>query len=131
MFILLDVKEIYEIENDDEFWLKSCDYLKTKSQNNIGTYLANSANNLNFDDKNVFKIQMLTHKANIKINPAFFKSICNSTSLITFFLKDALEFCGAAVNERKTHPHKVYNTLLYLQKVLSKFDSYINFLNNC
>ena len=48
-----------------------------------------------------------------KIVPSYFSKICGTTGLIVFVVKDALEYSGAIVNDKKTQPRKIYDNILY------------------
>ncbi len=66
----------------------------------------------------------------IKINPTYYSKICSTTSLFIFLLKDALEYSGVIMVEKKSQLNKVFNNYNYsldtLEIKTSKLDYQIS-----
>jgi hypothetical protein len=52
-------------------------------------------NDLDTSLPNLIKISRLIRNNQHKLNPNYFSDLCGTAGLITFFLKDALEFLGS------------------------------------
>ena len=120
---LIRANGIADIEDDAEFWVKCCEFLNEKCPDNkVGTFIIESAKNLDFDDHTVYKINKLITQKKAKIVPAVYSKICSTTGLLVFFIKDSLEYCGIIVSDKKTPPIRIVNNLVYIQKLLDKMN---------
>ena len=119
IFYQLILKEDFvNVKDDALFWKKNCEFILKESNDKIGTFFVSSAKQFCFDTKNVYKLKQIIEPIKNKMLPSYFSKICGTTSLVTFILKDALEFCGALVNEKKTHPEKIVENLKYEKDVV-------------
>lgn len=69
-----------------------------------------------------------------KINPTYFSKLCSTTSLFIFLLKDALEYSGIIIVEKKSQLPKIYNNYNYfldnIEIKLSKLEFHIAYIEN-
>ena len=54
---------------------------------------------INIEGNNLYKIYKLVYKDLDKIHPKYFLNFCGTTGLITFFIKDILDFVGISNNK--------------------------------
>jgi hypothetical protein len=87
-------------------------------------------NELDFSLPNLFKINRLIRNNQHKLNPNYFSDLCGATGLITFFLKDALEFIGSILN-KNTYQIKIFkNTTMLIEYIDEKLERLNNILDN-
>ena len=77
-----------------------------------------------FSPQNIYAIRKIIGNKVSKINPSYFGSLCGTTGLFIFLIKDALEYAGIT-SEKKTQPTLIYNTLKYS---IEKDKDYIEYL---
>ncbi len=69
-----------------------------------------------------------------KINPTYYSKICSTTSLFIFLLKDALEYSGVIMVDKKSQLQKIFNNYNYyldnLEIKLTKLDYQIADIEN-
>ena len=70
----------------------------------------------------------------IKINPTYYSKICSTTSLFIFLLKDALEYSGIIIVDKKSQLQKILNNYNYfldnIEIKLSRLDYHIADVEN-
>jgi hypothetical protein len=66
-----------------------------------------------FSSENLYKIMKIYANEINKINPTYFSKICSTTSLFIFLLKDALEYSGLIIVEKKSQLQKIFNNYNY------------------
>ena len=121
LFRFLNEEAIATIENDNKFWLKCCEFLHKKGEENgIGSYLLSAANDFNFDDRNIFLISSLIAKKQVILAPSYYSKICPSTGLIMFLIKDSLEYCGIIYSDKRTPYKRMLNNALYVKTLLER-----------
>ena len=120
LFRLLNEREISEIEDDSEFWLRICEYFNEKGIDRIGSYLIEAAQHFNFDDRNVYYLNKLIVKRKDKMLPSYYSKICSSTGLVMFLIKDSLEYCGVMFSEKRTPHNRLVNNLIYEKGLLQR-----------
>ena len=113
LYQLLKLEKLVLIKNDKEFWKENCNYLITESHDKLGIFMVEKSKEFCFDCENCHKLKEMIENMKSKIVPSYFSKICGTTGLIVFVVKDALEYSGAIVNEKKTQPRKIYENLLY------------------
>ena len=64
-----------------------------------------------------------------KINPNYFSKICGTSGLLIFLLKDALEYCGVIINEKKTQPARILDNLMYYKNTTETLAMFIEYLS--
>jgi hypothetical protein len=64
-----------------------------------------------------------------KLNANYFSDICGTTGLITFFLKDALEFLGAISNKNFCQIKIIKNNTMLIEYIDGKLDRLNKILN--
>jgi len=129
LFYLLGEKEIAEIKDENLFWTKMTEYLVNNSDGKIGTYISNNVKNFHFDYKTINLINKLVKDVKNKILPSYFSKICGTTGLVVFLIKDALEYCGIILSDKKTQPSIIYQHLQFEKKNVNRVNNYIEFLN--
>jgi hypothetical protein len=112
-FQLLPYEELNKTNSDKEYLNKVCDYFINNNQGKVGDFILNSIKLLDFSSENVYKINKIISGNLNKITPAYFSKICGATGLIIFLLKDAIEYCGVSIIEKKTPIQKIYNYYNY------------------
>ena len=122
LFALLIKKEelIQIIDNNEEFWRKISDYFITEGKNKLGDFILNLIDDFSFDEENLNKMRKMVNKYKSKISPSYYTKICGTTSLIVFILKDALEYCGILINERKTPIKRIYENLIREKEIINR-----------
>ena len=64
-----------------------------------------------------------------KIVPNYFSKICGTTGLLVFIVKDALEYCGVIINDKKTQPARILDNLLYYKNSIDSLAQFIDKLS--
>ena len=120
-----------KIEKDKkvEFWDKCQYYFSHETNGKVGILLQKILNEklINIDGNNLYKIYKLAYKDLDKINPKYFSNICGTTGLITFFIKDILDFLGIS-NEPKIQIQ--INAYWTYDNIIKNLDNKINELEN-
>jgi hypothetical protein len=92
--------------------------------NAIGKTIHEFVKSLNFSNSNLLNIQKLVGNNTHKITPSYFSKVCGTTGLFVFLLKDAFEYVGIMIDNKKTSPYNQYKLEKYhyeeLTKVLEK-----------
>lgn len=88
------------------------------------TLLGNLINELtkkyDFSSKNLYLVSKIIKNSNgSKINPNHFSKICPTTGLVTFFVKEPLEYTGLLL-EKKTNPSTALLTYQNINKYLEE-----------
>ena len=118
LFTLLGEYHIANIPEDEYFWIKCTEYLNNKSEGKIGSFILNQFKNINFDKRKIVLINKFMIGMKKKINPNYFPKICGTTGLLIFLIKDALEYCGVIINDKKTQPARILDNLMYYKKCI-------------
>lgn len=83
---------------------------------------------LDTSPKNLFKIHRLIRNNQHKLNPTYFSDICGTSGLVTFFLKDSLEFLGAISTKNTCQTRILKNAVLISEYLNSKAENLNNIL---
>ena len=129
LFVLFDEIKIALIPNDDIFWIKCTEYLNDNSGGKIGTFILEKFKKVTFDNKKIVLMDKFLIGLKKKINPNYFSKICGTTGLLIFLLKDALEYCGVIVNEKKTQPARILDNLMYYKNATETLAMFIEYLS--
>ena len=129
-FQLLKDNDLKYIKNEKQFWLEASDYIVNKSDGKLGDYFRNSVDNFDFSPKNIFEIKKLTYQKEDHLKPANFSKICSTTGLISFLIKETLEYCGVLLSLKKNTPSICMHYLEYVEEAESKLTNYIENIRN-
>ena len=90
-----------EKDRKEEFWEKCQYYFSHETNGKVGVLLQKILDEklINIDGNNLYKIYKLVYKDLDKIYPQYFSKLCGTTGLITFFIKDILDFVGISNDE--------------------------------
>ena len=128
LFQLIYKEELIGITNDKKFWEKTRKYILENNEGKTGNFIKEYISEFDFTNKNIYKLKKLVNGNEDKIKPLVYENICRTTGVITFIIKDSLEYCGIIYNDRKTKPNIVINYLEELQKNLNRAKDYIDTL---
>ena len=129
LFVLFGEHEIADIMDDRLFWVKCTEYLMTKSNGKIGTFIVEKSKNFDFSHKSICLMNRLLVGIKPKIVPTTFTKISGTTGLLFFLIKDSLEYCGVLINEKKTPASRIYDNLMHYKNLIVSLDNYIDFLS--
>ena len=115
--------------DDITFWVKGTEYLVTKSNGKIGTFISRKIKNFNFSHRNIYLMNRLLFSIKPQFIPTTFSKISGTTGLLFFLIKDSLEYCGVLPNYKKTQPSRIYDNLMYYKNIIENFDNFVNFLS--
>ena len=129
LFTLIDEYQIANIPEDEYFWIKCTEYLNNKSGGKIGSFILNKFKIVDFDKKKIVLINKILVGMKKIINPNYFHKICGTTGLLIFLIKDALEYCGVIINEKKTQPARILDNLMYYKNTIETLAQIIEYLS--
>jgi hypothetical protein len=129
LFVLLGENEIADIMDDRTFWVKCTEYLVTKSNGKIGTFIAGKVKTFDFSHKSIYLMNRLLVGIKPKIIPTTFSKISGTTGLLFFLIKDSLEFCGVLHNKKTTQPSRIYDNLMYYKNIIDNLANFVDFLS--
>ena len=118
------------IQDDKLFWIKASDYILNNSNGKLGDFFQNCVENLEFNTKNIFEVKKLVCGKEEKIKPSTFSTVCGTTGLVAFLIKDCLEYCGIMVSTKKNVPYLCLKYLEYIEEMQNKLKDYIEYINN-
>ena len=72
----------------------------------------------------------MTYQKEDHLKPANFSKICASTGLISFLIKETLEYCGVLLSLKKNTPSICMHYLEYVEEAESKLTNYIENIRN-
>ena len=72
----------------------------------------------------------LIHKNKAKISRTYYSKICGTTASIVFILKDALEYSGILINEKKTPIKRIYDNLIKEKEKINKLNDILKNAQN-
>ena len=128
-FQFLKDNNLKKIKDDKLFWQKASDYILTHNNGKTGDFLKESCENLDFDVKNIYEAKKLKIANEERIKPAYFTSICGTTGLVTYLIKDILEYCGVIISTKKNVPIICLKYLEYIEETQNKLKNYIDKIN--
>lgn len=79
--------------------------------------------NLDSSPSNLYKIYRLIRNNQHKLNPTYFSEICGTSGLVTFFLKDSLEFLGAISTKTTCQTRILKNAFLVSEYLGTKIEN--------
>ena len=129
LFTLLGEYKIANIPEDDYFWIKCTEYLNNKSNGKIGSFILDKFKNITFDKQKIVLMNKYLIGMKKKINPNYFPKICGTTGLLIFLIKDALEYCGVIINDKKTQPSRILDNLMYYKNTTETLAQIIEYLS--
>ena len=104
-----------EIDKKELFWEKCRYYFSHESNGKVGELLQNiiDEKKICLDGNNLYKIYKIVYKDFDRINPQYFSNICGITGLITFIIKDILDFVGISNKESiQINAYWTYNDII-------------------
>jgi len=123
-FILLNKPEVYLL-NDEDFWKETCRYFINETK--PGEVTLNATKNFDFSDKNIYKVFRLTLNKDKKLSSSFYTKLCQTTAIIIFLIRDALEYIGIITDKKNPH---IANKLFKISKIVVESNNlFINHLN--
>ena len=116
-----------EKDNKEEFWEKCQYYFSHETNGKVGVLLQKILDEklIYIDGNNLYKIYKLVYKDLDKIYPQYFSKLCGTTGLITFFIKDILDFVGIS-NDEKIQ----INAYWTYSNIIDNLNNKINYLEN-
>lgn len=110
--------------NKEVFWEKCRLYFLNEGKGKIGDLFKNiiKNNEIDISEDNLYNIyNLVNNKLNIII-PSYFNKICSNMSLITFFIKDILNFLGFSLDKDDIN----LNGYWTYTKIINSIDKKIN-----
>ena len=121
--------KIATILGDQLFWIKCTEYLINNSNGKIGTFIVDKFKDITFEHKKIFLLNKILVGIKKNINPKYYSKICGTTGLLIFIIKDALEYCGVIINEKKTQPARIIDNLMYYKNSIDTLAYFIDALS--
>ena len=115
--------------DDRAFWVKCTEYLVTKSNGKIGTFISQKAKNFDFSHRSIYLMNRLLVGIKPKIIPTTFSKISGTTGLLFFLIKDALEYSGVLINDKKTPINRIYDNLMYYKNIIDNLANFVDYLS--
>jgi len=116
--------KIAELADDNKFFEKCVEYLNTKGNKNIGSFILEKSKSFDFSQKSIY----LINKLFIGIKPNFTPEYFNKINLNTFFLiiliREALIYAGVIITD-KTPKSRIYNNLVYYKNLIQNLSAFI------
>jgi hypothetical protein len=127
---LINQDNLVKIKDKKIFWNEISKFFLNNMNENLSNYINEISKKFDFSEKNVVKIKKICKdKKNFdNINPSFMGKICGTTGLISFVIKDALEYSGI-IEDKKTPPLKIKKNYEYQKEIIDNIEKYIEFVN--
>ena len=109
------------------FWEKCKYYFSHENDGKVGELLQKllEEKKIDIEGNNLYKIYKLVYKDLDKIHPKYFLNFCGTTGLITFFIKDILDFVGISNNQKiEANAYWTYTD------IIDELNKKINYLKN-
>ena len=129
-FQLINQEEINEIVSDKKFWEEARIYFLENDDNKIGYFIKDNISEFDFTNENIYKLKKLTKGYEEKLKPTNYEKICETTTLFTFIIKDALEYCGIIYNKETNNPGITISYLEFIREKLNDIKEYIDILKS-
>ena len=129
-FQLINQEEINEIVSEKKFWEEARIYFLENDDNKIGYFIKDNISEFDFTNENIYKLKKLTKGYEEKLKPTNYEKICETTTLFTFIIKDALEYCGIIYNKEKNNPGITISYLEFIREKLNDIKEYIDILKS-
>ena len=121
------IKDVYN--NKEAFWEKCRLYFLNEGNDKIGDMLYNIVKNNKIDvsEDNLYKIYILVKDKMDIIVPSHFNKICSTTPLITFYIKDILNFLGISTDEDYIKQNGYWTYINIINSIEKKINKIKNF----
>ena len=122
IFFQLINNNIKDLFNDKkQFWEKCRMYFLNEGKGKIGNLLKDiiAKNEIDISEDNLYKIYELVKNKLYIILPSYFNRVCNTTVLMTFYIKDILNFLGIS-NDDEDVKQNGYWTYSYIMNSIDK-----------
>lgn len=130
LFQLIKKEEFCEIKDDIKFWDKAGDYILTNNNGKTGDFIKSCLPEFDFSPSNIYKLKKIVNGNESKLKGSTLNNICPTTRLITFLIKDSMEYCGIFTNSKKNMPYILLKYLEYVQEVDKRIKEYVNKLKD-
>ena len=126
LFQLIDKDNFVKINDKKIFWNEISKFLLENMNENLANYVNEIAKKFDFSEKNIIKIKKICKDKNIEnINPSYMGKLCGTTGLISFVIKDALEYSGI-IEDKKTPPLRIKKNYEYQKEIIDNIEKYIS-----
>jgi len=129
LFVLFGEHEIANIGDDRLFWKRCTEYLTTKSNGKIGSFILEKSKTFDFSHQSIYLMNKLLCGIKPRFIPDTFTKVSGTTGLLFFLIKDCLEYCGVLINDKKTQPSRIYDNLIYYKNVIDSLYNFVIFLS--
>ena len=117
-----------EFNNKEIFWKKCIKYFREEANGKIGDLLLkNIKDNIDLSSENIYKIIHILNGQFDKISPSYFATICGTTGLFVFFIKDIFDFLGI-YNDKKIHSNTYWTYKRIIDVINNKIEKIKSFL---
>jgi len=115
--------------NKKAFWEKCCSYFLNEGNGKIGDMLNNIVkdNKIDVSEDNLYKVYILVKDKLDIIVPSHFNKICSTTPLITFYIKDILNFLGISTDEDDIKQNGYWTYTFIINAIEKKINKIKNF----
>ena len=128
LFQLIDKDNFVKINDKKIFWNEISKFLLENMNENLANYVNDIAKKFDFSEKNIVKIKKICKDINIEnINPSYMGKLCGTTGLISFVIKDALEYSGI-IEDKKTPPLRIKKNYEYQKEIIDNIEKYISII---
>jgi hypothetical protein len=117
-----------EFNNKEIFWKKCIKYFTEESNGKIGDLLLKSIkDNIDLSSENIYKVIHILNDKFEKISPSYFATICGTTGLFVFFIKDIFDFLGI-FNDKKINSNSYWTFKKVIDAINNKIEKIKSFL---
>ena len=128
LFQLINKDNFVKIKDKKIFWSEISKFLLENMNENLANYVNEIAKKFDFSEKNIIKIKKICKDKNIEnINPSYMGKLCGTTGLISFVIKDALEYSGI-IEDKKTPPLRIKKNYEYQKEIIDNIEKYISII---
>ena len=128
LFQLINKENFVKIKDKKIFWSEISKFLLENMNENLANYVNEIAKKFDFSEKNIIKIKKICKDKNIEnINPSYMGKLCGTTGLISFVIKDALEYSGI-IEDKKTPPLRIKKNYEYQKEIIDNIEKYISII---
>ena len=108
---------------------KCCFYFLNEAKDKIGDMLINIVkdNKIDVSEDNLYKVYILVKDKLDIIVPSHFNKICSTTPLITFYIKDILNFLGISTDEDDIKQNGYWTYTFIINAIEKKINKIKNF----
>ena len=129
LFQLINKDNFVKIKDKKIFWSEISKFLLENMNENLANYVNEIAKKFDFSEKNIIKIKKICKDKNIEnINPSYMGKLCGTTGLLSFVIKDALEYSGI-IEDKKTPPLRIKKNYEYQKEIIDNIEKYISIVN--